>query len=588
MREPTLDIKEGAARWLLTGLLLVVMGITYRYYQPYSSFEISSSTALGLEGGLGAAVLLFTRRRRQPEKPKITYSDQLDISTVISGVNAFPLFVIDGSGVIRRWSCGCETLTGYSQREAIGQDYRILFPEEAQANRIPESDLFRTEQESVIQSEGWIITKERRLVWVERRITSVYAEGSGATSGDPRVRGFVCLLTDQTERENLRAALQKRAEELAESERCKDEFLSLLAHDLRNPLVPISGAAQLLKMKSNDTLGIQREVEMIDRGVDHMTRQINDLLDVTLLLRRRVTLDLKPLSLKGVVKTVVEAFKKSSEEKGVSLVMDGDAEESLDVLGDEDRLRQVVENILRNAEKFTPAGGKVHVALIREGDRVGVRVSDNGVGIPGDLLPHLNDMSQLNVPPEMKKGGLGIGLTLVNEVVKLHGGETRAHSPGVGKGATFEVLLPRSGSFATSPSLTTEGDVDPLRILIIDDNADTLRCLTELFRLIGHSVAAEYDGHGGIQRAVTFRPDVILCDIGLPGMSGYTVAEQLRSNPATRHMKLIAVSGYGSTEDIDRSVRAGFDAHVVKPPKMDQLQELIQRLMSNSRKETKD
>jgi signal transduction histidine kinase/DNA-binding response OmpR family regulator len=358
--------------------------------------------------------------------------------------------------------------------------------------------------------------------------------------------------------------------DIQESDRRKNEFLAMLAHELRNPLAPIRSAVQIMRLTGPDLPDLRWAREVIDRQVQHMVRLVDDLLDVSRITRGKIKLQLETVDIATVVASAVETCRPlidtRKHELAVSL-----PRESLWVEGDAARLSQVLGNLLNNAAKFTEEGGQVSLTVDRDGADVVVRVKDTGIGIPPEMLSYIFDLfTQVERSLDRSQGGLGIGLTLVRRLVELHQGSVHVTSAGPNQGSEFVVRLPlMSQARAPGPSINgahkTPAACARCRILLVDDNIDGANSLAKLLEMSGHEVHVVYDGVAGIQAAKTLLPDIVLLDIGLPGMDGYEVARQLREEPALKDVPLVAVSGYAREEDRLRSQQAGFNHHLVKP-----------------------
>ncbi|MFC5513193.1 ATP-binding protein [Massilia jejuensis] len=374
--------------------------------------------------------------------------------------------------------------------------------------------------------------------------------------------------------------LQLQQAHLQQEHRRKDEFLAMLAHELRNPLAPISSAAQLLRMLFAHEPRVREASEVIGRQVRHMTHLVDDLLDVSRVTRGLVTIDKTAVELGAVVREAVEQIVPVIKARGHSLTLDL-APHPLSVSGGRTRLIQVAANVLNNAAKYTPEGGKLHVTLAQDGDRAVLRVRDNGIGIAPDLLPVVFDLfTQAQRTPDRAQGGLGLGLALVKKVVELHDGTVEAHSGGPGQGSTFTIRLPllHTAAGVAVPAATAAGPVQARRILVVDDNVDAARTLALVLETAGHSVTVEHSAQAALHQAAHTPFDVILLDIGLPDMSGHALAGALRALPHGAGAVLVAVSGYGQEEDRRRSREAGFAAHLVKPVQADELTGTIGQL----------
>ncbi|MGJ7542986.1 hybrid sensor histidine kinase/response regulator [Variovorax sp. LT1R16] len=360
------------------------------------------------------------------------------------------------------------------------------------------------------------------------------------------------------------------------SKRHQDEFLAMLAHELRNPLAPIRSAVALLDRLDtvHPTLSIIRKV--VGRQVEHMARLLDDLLDVSRVTSGKVTLQRRPAPVNEFVDQAVETSRGIIEAQRHQLTLDMPVA-PLFVSGDPTRLAQIIGNLLHNAAKYTPEGGTISVSARAVDDEVVIRVTDNGGGISADTLPAIFDLfRQEDRSLSRSQGGLGIGLTIVRSMAELHGGKVEAHSAGLGQGSEFVVTLPRieppvSVQVDPPPAVTTAA----LRILLVDDNADAALLLAMLLRMSGHEVEVAMDGPSALELFERQRPQVLLCDIGLPGMSGYQVASTIRDWHVEPAPVMIALTGYDAPSDRAHALAAGFTHHVAKPVDFDQLMRLI-------------
>jgi CheY-like chemotaxis protein/two-component sensor histidine kinase len=373
----------------------------------------------------------------------------------------------------------------------------------------------------------------------------------------------------------LEQELRRWAEELAAAARHKDEFLATLAHELRNPLAPVRNALQILRLRGGDPVTRAWATDVLERQIQHLTHLLDDLLDVSRLTRRKIVLRRERVDLAKLVRTEAEDHHAALE--GAHLVLELDLPPTaLWAEGDSTRLAQVLDNLLSNAVKFTPGGGRVTVRLTGASGQARLLVGDTGIGIAPDQLPGLFEtLTQADTSLERTQGGLGLGLALVKGLVELHGGRVEAHSAGLGQGAEFVVILPLEQGRAV-PAAAGVGDRgQSLRILMVEDNRDGAQTLQTLLQLAGHEVALACTGPDGVALALQFHPDVVLCDLGLPGMDGFAVARALRQNPATARSRLIVLSGYGQEEDRRKSREAGFDLHLTKPVDPFELERLL-------------
>jgi PAS domain S-box-containing protein len=382
----------------------------------------------------------------------------------------------------------------------------------------------------------------------------------------------------------LLAAMQdvtewRRAEEaLREAHRRKDEFLGMLSHELRNPLAPIRNALYILDHPATTGDQARHAKEVANRQIAHVTRLVEDLLDVTRIARGKIDLRRADVDVGAIARRTAADYGSVLRDRGLDLHVDVPAEPVV-VHGDETRLAQVIGNLLSNAAKFTPAGGRVSLSLRPEGDRAVVRVADTGAGIAPEALPSIFEpFTQGAQTLARSEGGLGLGLALVKGVVALHGGDVKAVSAGPGRGTEIVVTLPRASGGrareAAEHDAARPGRVKR-RVLVVDDNRDAADTLAELLRMMGQEPAVAYDAFDGLAMAAEALPDVVLCDLGLPGMDGFELARRLRALAGHRPVRLVALSGYAQPEDVARALEAGFDAHVAKPPAPEQLADLL-------------
>lgn len=363
--------------------------------------------------------------------------------------------------------------------------------------------------------------------------------------------------------------------DLRESERQKDDFLAMLAHELRNPLAAIQYANQLSKLTASkdDTAS-----DVIDRQVSTLARLIDDLLDVSRITRDKIQLRKQVVDgrrlFERALATVRPAIEQRKHHLDVAL-----ADEPMPIHADAVRVEQILVNLLTNAAKYTPEGGRISVRVFPLDGQAVFRVKDSGIGIPPQMLPRVFELfTQVDPSLDRAQGGLGIGLTVVRKLAEMHGGSVSAASDGPGKGSEFVVRLPLAAEEPESEAAATHGTANrPLRILVVDDNVDMAQSLAGLLQRAGHTTATAHDGHAALETARRFRPEVIVLDIGLPGLDGYSVAEALRREPELAGARLVAISGYGAANDRDRTKAAGFDDHLVKPVDFGQLVSVISK-----------
>ena len=476
----------------------------------------------------------------------------------------------DMNGVITTWNQAAERLFGYSAFEVIGRSIDILAPPD-RADEMP-TLLARLKQgERVEHFDTVRRAKDGRLVPISLTVSPIKDE-------DGEVIGASKIARDISER--------KRAEEaLLQADRRKDEFLALLAHELRNPLAPIRNAIELLRRADGNADLIRQSSRIMERQVGQMVRLVDDLLDISRITRGKIQLRKERVELAAAVRSAVEAARPLIEAQAHELTVTL-PQEPVYLDGDLTRLDQVFSNLLTNAAKYTEKGGHVWLSAERQDGGVVVSVRDSGIGIAADYLPHVFEMFSQAAPAlERSQGGLGVGLALVRGLVELHGGTIEARSGGPGLGSEFIVRLPVVQQ-PTPVEQEPSGDgqqcraVRKCRILVVDDNRDTTDSLAIILRLAGHDTHTAYDGLEGLQAAATLRPDVVLLDIGLPKMNGYEAARHIREQPWGKGMALIALTGWGQDEDKRRALEAGFDHHLTKPVDASALEKLLALITS--------
>jgi len=382
----------------------------------------------------------------------------------------------------------------------------------------------------------------------------------------------------------LEESIQERErveEALRDADRRKDEFIATLAHELRNPLAPIRNSLHILRIAGGQDSATEQVCEMIERQVVHLVRLVDDLMEVSRITRGKIELRMEPVELAAVIRSAVEASRPLIEAAGHQLAIAIPAEAVI-IQGDPVRLSQVVSNLLNNAAKYMDDGGQIWLGAKQEGEAAVISVRDTGIGIAAEMLPHIFKMfTQVDRSVRQAQGGLGIGLTLVRTLVEMHGGQVKANSPGVGQGSEFVVRLPASDSKTVPATRPIKGDRQVLpsrRVLVVDDNRDGAQSLGLLLKLLGADVRVVNDGASALELLPSYRPTVVLLDIGMPGMDGYEVARRIRQMPAGRDLMLIALTGWGQEEDRRRTNQAGFDHHLLKPADMATLETLFMSL----------
>ena len=409
--------------------------------------------------------------------------------------------------------------------------------------------------------------QEGKTAWVS-------AKGHMFIDAESGKRRFAGVASDITARKETELALR-------EADRRKDEFLAMLAHELRNPIAPIVSAAQMLAVVANDGAKVRHLGQIIARQANHMTSLVSDLLDVSRVTGGLVKLESERLDIRQVVDESIEQVMPLVETKRHKLTLSSSVRSAL-VMGDRKRLVQVVTNLLQNAAKYTPDEGEISVTIEAGDERIEVTVQDNGTGISAELLPFVFDLfTQERRSSDRAQGGLGLGLALVKSLVSLHGGEVVVRSAGPGHGSSFMVSLPLLAALPEDP-LSDMGSLSvsrqPLKLLVVDDNVDAADLLAMFLESSGHEVVVQYNSTDALEKAAVEKYDVFLLDIGLPGMDGNQLARRLRASSQSAHATLIAVTGYGQEYDKESSIAAGFDYYFVKPANPKLLVELLARI----------
>jgi len=477
-------------------------------------------------------------------------------------------------GKILSWNRGAARIFGYEPQEVIGKPITVIIPPELHAEEQQILSKLRR-GERIEHFDTVRVTKDGRRIAVSLTVSPVRAP-------DGTVIGASKVARDVSERKLAEERLRASEEALRLADRRKDEFLALLAHELRNPLAPIRYALAANKKPGRTPEQCRQAEEIIERQVIHMSRLLDDMLDISRITRGVLELKRTRAELTSVIGAAIETARPMLDEKRHTLVLDlptAPVQLEADVM----RLAQVFSNLLINAAKYTDPGGRIQLRARPQGGDILVSVSDNGIGIPADMLPRVFNMFfQTQSALARAEGGLGVGLSLVRGLVRLHGGSVEARSEGPGRGTEFIVRLPVGPAAALSADAGAEADqisADAgLKILVVDDNRDAADTCAMLLEAMGHHVQTAYTGRQALELARPFRPHALLLDIGLPDMDGYQLAEQVRTEPWGRGAVLIAVTGWGQEQDRQRAVAAGFDQHLVKPISAETVETLLQAL----------
>ena len=483
---------------------------------------------------------------------------------MVDSVKDYAIFMLDPEGRVVSWNRGAERIKGYKSFEIIGKHFSVFYPEEARRRKWPEQELVTAREKGHFEDEGLRVRNDGATFWANVVLSPMLGS-------DGELLGYAKVTRDLTD--------QKRVEALEKAEKQTNEFLAMLAHELRNPLAPIRNALQLLAKKPTADPAEIWVREVLQRQTVQMTRLVDDLLDASRITRSTVSLSKSRLDLCRLVRDAVDASAQWMQMRQHALTVSL-PEEKLEIDADPVRLNQVVQNLLHNAAKFTPNGGRIEIAAARDGEHVVVRVKDNGIGMtPQTLKSAFELFKQGHQGLDRPEGGLGVGLTLAERLVALHGGTLDARSEGLGRGSEFIVRLPvQRGAPAVAAASAAEDEGGPeirRRVLIVDDNADAANALRYLLENDGHELKIATEGPAGLALARAFRPDVLLLDIGLPKMNGYEIARQVRDDQSLGRVTIIAITGYGQAGDRARALSAGFDHYLTKPVEFGELRRLL-------------
>lgn len=532
---------------------------------------VLNTVPLHLADGLGGTVSVFHDVTSAARLERELANHAARLETVVNLVNE-AVFIIAPDGRLLFTNARGQRLLGLSPPHAsLDARARQLDLVDLQGRPVP-TDAFP----SSLALRGQTVSEMDFLLRTpsgERR--RIRANAHPLRDPDGGIFGAMVTWRDVTEEVRAREELVKAREGAEDANRLKDQFIAALSHELRTPLQPILGWTEVLRRHGRLDDVTTRAVEAIHRNIRQQVRLVDDLLDLSRILHGKFALRFEAFDLREQVRTAVEAFEEPAALKRIRLTASL-PDEPLPMWGDGARLQQVTSNLIANALKFTPAGGRVGVTLTAEGDRARLDIEDTGEGIAAADMPVIFEAFRQG-SQSRRRGGLGIGLDLVRRLTELHGGTVRVASEGPGRGARFSIELPLSPSPRAHPG----GDADPRgrlgrrSVLIIEDNDDTRDVLRFMLEIEGARVETAADGEDGVRAAAAFRPEVILCDIGLPDIDGMEVARRIRAHHGLGGARLIALTGYGQTEDVRQAAEAGFDAHLTKPINLDQLLALL-------------
>ena len=497
-----------------------------------------------------------------------SHEDELRLSEerfrlLVDGVTEYAIMMLDKDGFVTSWNAGAERIMGYKSEEVLGKHLAHFYPSEAVLESKPWAHLAAARSSGRLTEEGWRLRKDGTLFWASMVITALRNR-----AGMPY--GFAHVVQDLTQR--------RHSEALADTAQRMHEFIAMLAHELRNPLAPIRNAVALMGRKGLKDQTLESMRQTIDRQSLLMTRLLDELLDVNRIARGQFSVEHELIDLRDVIAQAIETSRPLIDARGHRLQQKL-PDQPLLVRGDAVRLTQAILNLLNNAAKYTQKNGSIRLSASVRHAEIELRVADNGRGIEPAMLEKVFDLFvQLQPVNTATVGGLGVGLALVRRVIELHGGSIQARSAGSGQGAEFIARLPMS---VEQPKIVGTGAPEAvsalprLRILIVDDNKDAADTLSQLLSSMDQDVCTVYDGPAAIAAARTFRPEIVLLDIGMPEMSGYDVARALRAETSMARVVMVAVTGWGQGADRQQAIEAGFDHHFVKPMNEKVLRSLI-------------
>lgn len=506
--------------------------------------------------------------RRQAED-KLRQSEER-LRLMIESVRDYAIFMLDAEGRVATWNLGAERIKGYTASEIIGQHLSIFYSSEDIASGKPTRELEAAVRDGRAEDEGWRVRKDRSQFWANVILTPLYDDAG-------KLRGFAKITRDMTEK--------RRVEELQLADRHKNEFLAMLAHELRNPLAPIRNGIEFLKLISAGQTEVFETTVMMERQIVHLVRLVDDLLDVSRIVTGKIHLERERVDVNTVVERAIEEIQPYIDSRGHELMLTRPAR-SIVVQGDMVRLSQVISNLLSNAAKYTDQPSQIWLSIEPHEESVEIRIRDSGLGMTQEELSRVFKLfEQADNSVGRARGGLGIGLTLVKRLVEMHGGSVTATSAGHNQGTEVVVRLPLASKDSIENADASDASGSPkrrrlfartARILVVDDNVDAAISVERLLRTWGHEVQTAFNGPSGIEKARAFQPHMVLLDIGMPGMSGYEVARALRADPECQGIIITALTGYGQADDLRRSREAGFHFHLTKPPDPAALAELIE------------
>jgi PAS domain S-box-containing protein len=575
------------ARWLLSpilgpeiaaaGIILAIFASAwYGGFGPAAVVILLGPVSMGLlfpddsdgGGGIVGAILYFvittgiallSAGMSSAQRRAIAVAEELQ--TTLHSIGDAVL-VTDRAGRVKSLNPVAEQLTGWQSEAARGQPLEAVFVVVHEKTReTVENPAARALREGIIVG----LANHSVLISKQGVETAIDDSAAPIRGPDDTIIGVVLVFRDVSQQRRAADELRNLYQALREADRRKDEFLAMLAHELRNPLAPIRSGLDILSLEGGDK---NEHIALMQEQVGHLVRLVDDLLDVSRIVRGKVELRLASVPVEVAVHRALDIVRPAAESRGQQLHVQL-PDSPLFVNADPVRLVQILENLLNNASKYTDHGGRIELTVARDGESVVIAVRDNGMGIEPEFLPRVFELfTQASRSLDRAQGGMGIGLTLVHELVEMHGGSISAASEGRGHGSVFTVRLPLAEPEEAAAPAPLAGDAaqTPRRVLVVDDNVSAASMLTQLIGRLGpYDVQAAHNGSEALRLTKELRPDLVLLDIGLPGMDGYDVARAIRADADSNGLLLVAVTGYGQDDDRRLSREAGFDEHLVKP-----------------------
>ena len=512
----------------------------------------------------------LTERRRNEEALR---RSEEQFRLLLEAVSDYAIYMLDVEGRVLTWNSGAQAIKGYAASEVVGRHFAMFFTPEDIAAGTPQAELETAARTGRADSEGWRLRKNGTVFWAGIVLTPVH-------DVDGVLHGFAKVTRDLSE--------QRRLSELEQSSRRMQAFIAMLAHELRNPLAPIRNAVGAMQLSPQLPPQLAGLADIIGRHVWHMSRLVDDLLDVSRIATGKILLKRGVFDFRSVVELSVEATRAAIDAHRHALTVRMPVA-ALPINGDSTRLAQALQNLLDNAVRYTPAGGRIELSVEHRGGELVTTVSDNGIGIAAEAQARIFDLfSQERLGMPGHEPGLGLGLSLARSLVELHGGRLTVQSAGPGLGSDFVMTLPLQAVAATEPGGSGAGssadDAAAMRVLVVDDNRDSADTMATLLELMGHTVRVAYGAEEAVRTAADFRPQTVLLDLNMPDGDGFSVLKRMRAQATAPPAYIAAMTGYGQQRDRDATFASGFQAHLTKPVEPGQLERAMREAEARQRR----